>query len=71
MVEKINCYKYREGGKELKVPHHTNTAAARDGNMPYIKATCLISRQHALNNGRLPLFPTLATLLLWLPSIYN
>ena len=41
MVKKLNCLKSRERGKELKVPHHTNTAAARDGNLPYIKATCL------------------------------
>ena len=33
--------KIKERGKELKVPHHANTAAARDGNLPYIKATCL------------------------------
>ena len=45
----VNCYKYEERGKELKVSHHTSTAAARDGNlphrdgnMPYVKATCLI-----------------------------
>ena len=71
MVEKLNCWKYGERGKELKVPHHTSAAVVRDGNLPYIKATCLILRQLALNNSYLPLFPTLATLLLWLPSIYN
>ena len=32
----------KERGKELKVPHYTNTAAAYDGNLPYIKAACLI-----------------------------
>ena len=41
--------KYKERGKELKVPHYTSAAAAHDGNlphynsnMPYIKVTCLI-----------------------------
>ena len=27
--------------EELKVPYHANAAAARDGNLFYIKATCL------------------------------
>ena len=61
MGEKLDCYKSGERGEELKVPHHTSAAAACDGNLP----------QLALNNGHLPLFPTLATLLLWLLSIYN
>jgi hypothetical protein len=64
MVEKINYYEYGEGGKELKVPHYTSTVAVYDSNMPYMKATYLILRQYALNNGRLLLFLTLATLLL-------
>ena len=34
-----------ERGKELKVPYHANTAAARDGNLPYIIAICLYSQQ--------------------------
>ena len=45
----INSYKYKERGKELKVPYYASAAAAYDGNlphynsnMPYIKATCLI-----------------------------
>ena len=40
----IDCFdqEYKKRGKELKVPYHASTAAARDGNMPYIKATCLI-----------------------------
>ena len=59
MVKKLNCEKYKERGKELKVPHYTSAAAAHNSNMPYIKATCLISRQHALNNSRLPLFLTI------------
>jgi hypothetical protein len=50
-----------KGGKEFKVPHYASTAAACDGNMPHVKATCLISRQYALNNGRLPLFLTVTT----------
>ena len=58
MVKKLNCYKYGERGKELKVPYYASAAAARDGNLPYIKATCLTLRQLALNNGHLPLFPT-------------
>ena len=41
MGEKLNYYKFRERGKELKVPHYTNTAAAHDSNLLYIKATCL------------------------------
>ena len=28
-------------GKELKVPYYANTAAVYDGNLPYIKTTCL------------------------------
>ena len=71
MVEKLNCWEYGGRGKELKVPYYASAAAARDGNVPYIKATCLILRQHALNNSHLPLFLTLAILLLWLLSIYN
>ena len=71
MGERLDCLKYRGRGEELKVPYHASTAAARDGNVPYVKATCLTSRQYALNNSHLPLFPTLVILLLWLPSIYN
>ena len=42
MGEKLNCYyKFGERGEELKVPYHASTAAVRDGNLPYIKATCL------------------------------
>jgi hypothetical protein len=59
IVKKINYLEYREGGEEFKVPHYTNAAAACDGNVPHMKATCLTSRQHASNNGRLPLFLTL------------
>ena len=43
-------WELKKGGKELKVPQHTNAAAARDGNLPYhdgnipyVKATCLYS----------------------------
>ena len=71
MVKKLNCWEYGERGEELKVPHHASTVAARDGNVPYVKATCLMSKQYALNNSHLPLFPILAIFLLWLPSIYN
>jgi hypothetical protein len=31
-----------ERGKEFKVPHHASAAAVCDGNLPYVKATCLI-----------------------------
>ena len=34
--------KIEERGEELKVPHHASAAAARDGNLPHVKATCLI-----------------------------
>ena len=30
-----------ERGEEFKVPHHASAAAARDGNLPHVKATCL------------------------------
>ena len=56
MDKKLDCYKYGGRGKELKISHYASAAAARDGNVPYVKATCLTSRQHALNNGHLPLF---------------
>ena len=38
IVKKLNFYKFGERGKELKVPHHANAAAVRDGNLPYIMA---------------------------------
>ena len=45
----VDCCEYEERGKELKVPHYTSAAAACDGNLPYyngnmppVKATCLI-----------------------------
>ena len=41
MVNKIDCWEYRERGKELKVLYYASAAAACDGNLPYIKATCL------------------------------
>ena len=42
MVKKLNCQELKKGVKELKVPHYTNTVAVHNGNLPYIKATCLI-----------------------------
>ena len=33
--------KIKERGKELKVPYYANTAAVCNGNLPYVKATCL------------------------------
>ena len=41
MVKKLDCWEYGKRDKELKIPHHANTAAARDGNLPHVKATCL------------------------------
>ena len=41
MVDKIDSWEYGERGEELKVPHHASAAAARDGNLPRVKATCL------------------------------
>ena len=41
MVKKINYWKYGERGKELKVLYYASAAAVCDGNLPYIKATCL------------------------------
>ena len=41
MVEKLDWNKLKKRGKELKVPYHASAAAACDGNLPYIKATCL------------------------------
>ena len=41
MVKKLNCWEYGEKGKELKVPYYASAAAACDGNLPYVKATCL------------------------------
>ena len=41
MVDKLNCLRIEERGKEFKVPYHASTAAVHDGNLPYIKVTCL------------------------------
>ena len=41
MVKKLNYWEYGERGKEFKVPHHASIAAAYDGNLPHVKATCL------------------------------
>ena len=41
MVGKLDLLRSEERGKELKVPYYASTAAARDGNLPYVKATCL------------------------------
>ena len=38
IVKKLDYLKYRERGKELKVPHHTSTAAVNDSNLPQIMA---------------------------------
>ena len=34
MVKKLNCWEYRERGKELKVFYYASAAAAYDGNLP-------------------------------------
>jgi hypothetical protein len=61
MVKRLNCWEYKEGGKEFKILYCANAAAAYDGNIPYIMANCLTQRQFALFNNYLPLFLTLAT----------
>ena len=38
-VEKLVIYIRK--GKEPRVPYHASAAALRDGNLPYIMATCL------------------------------
>ena len=42
MIKRLDYGKYEEGGKEFKVPYYASAAAAYDGNLPYIKAMCLI-----------------------------
>ena len=42
MVKKLNYQELKKGGEEFKVPHYASAAAVRDGNLPYVKATCLI-----------------------------
>ena len=49
MIDCSYSFKYEERGEEFKAPHYASAVAARDGNlpnyngnMPYIKATCLI-----------------------------
>ena len=42
LVNKIDYWEYRERGKEFKILHHANAAAAYNGNLPYIKTTYLI-----------------------------
>ena len=41
MVKKLDCWEYGERGEELKVPYYASAAAVHDGNLPYMKATCL------------------------------
>ena len=41
IVNKLNCWEYGERGKELKVFYYASAAAVRDGNLLYVKATCL------------------------------
>ena len=41
MVKKIDFIRIEERGEELKIPHHASAVVVRDGNLPYVKATCL------------------------------
>ena len=41
LVEKLVMIITKKG-EELKVPYPASTAATRDGNLPYMTATCLI-----------------------------
>ena len=41
MGKRLNSFKFGERGKELKVSYYTSAAVAYDGNLLYIKATCL------------------------------
>ena len=41
MVNKAQLLRIKERGKEFKVSYYTSTAAVRDGNLSYIKATYL------------------------------
>ena len=43
----MQCYRWMlssntKKGKELKVPYHASAAVIRDGNLPYVTATCHI-----------------------------
>ena len=42
LVNKAWLLRIEERGKELKIPYYASAAAVRNGNLPYIKATCLI-----------------------------
>jgi hypothetical protein len=42
-------WEFGKRGEEFKVPYYASAAVARNGNLP----------QLALNNGHLPLFPTI------------
>ena len=41
IVKKLDLLRIKERGKDFKVSHYANTAAVRDGNLLYVKATCL------------------------------
>ena len=47
MANRLNFLRIKERDKELKVPHHASAAAARNGSLPHVKATCLTLRQLA------------------------
>ena len=42
IVNKALLLRIKERGKKLKVPYYASAAAVRDGNLFYVKATCLI-----------------------------
>ena len=41
MGKKLDCYKFGERGEELKVSYYASTVVVCDGNLLYIKVTCL------------------------------
>jgi hypothetical protein len=42
IVNKLNCLKYKERGKELKVLYYASAAATYNSNLPYMMANRLI-----------------------------
>ena len=41
MGKRLLLLRIKERGEELKVPYYVSAAAACDGNLSYVKATCL------------------------------
>jgi hypothetical protein len=42
LVKSLIVENIKKGVKKLKVPHYASAAAACNGNLTYVKATCLI-----------------------------